>query len=109
MVESNVFIDPSAPETERYKFVTILRTRHGFTPPEGDGMYVYLSADGSALAAPPEAGFPFFPDTVNHALYDTRLKKYVIYVRIWDPLRKIGRVETDDILQPWPYDQSAPP
>ena len=24
------------------------------------------------------------------------------YIRIWNPLRKIGRVETDDILTPWP-------
>src|SRR5262245_47018497 len=108
VLESNVFIDPAASENERYKFVTILRARHGVTVPDGDGMYVYLSADGLRWRLHPKRVFPFVPDTVNHALYDTRLKKYVIYVRIWDPLRKIGRIETDDILQPWPYDRSVP-
>ena len=108
VVESNVFIDPSASDTERYKFVTVLTDRHGLQPPEGDGMYVYLSGDGLRWRLHPKRVFPFRPDTVNHALYDTRLKKYVVYVRIWDPLRKIGRVETADILQPWPYDQSVP-
>jgi len=43
------------------------------------------------------------PDTANQAFYDTRLKKYVAHIRVWDPLRKVGRVEMDNILEPWPF------
>ncbi len=52
---------------------------------------------------------PFLPDTANQAMWDTRLGKYVAYIRVWNPLRKVGRVEMDDILAPWPYDQSVKP
>jgi hypothetical protein len=109
VVESNVFIDPAAPPAERYKLVANLSARQGMQSPEGDGMYVYVSPDGLRWRLHPTRVFPFLPDTVNHALYDMRLKKYVVYIRIWDPLRKVGRVEADDILRPWPYDREAPP
>jgi hypothetical protein len=109
VVESNVFVDPAAPAAERYKFIANVSTRQGMQPPQGDGMYVYTSADGLRWRLQPTRVFPFLPDTVNHALYDTRLKKYVVYVRIWDPLRKVGRIEVEDILRPWPYDRSASP
>jgi hypothetical protein len=109
VVESNVFIDQSAAPEQRYKFVANLSERQHMGPPEGDGMYVYTSADGLRWKLHPTRVFPFIPDTVNHALYDSRLKKYVIYMRMWGPGRKVGRVETENILQPWPYDKSAPP
>jgi len=46
---------------------------------------------------------------MNMALYDRRTDKYLAYVRTWNPLRRVGVVETDDLMRPWPYDTSVPP
>jgi hypothetical protein len=43
------------------------------------------------------------------ALYDDRTGKYLAYVRTWNPLRRVGVVEIDDMMQPWPYDKGVPP
>lgn len=102
-----VFIDPKAPPQERYKLVGILPKRSN--PPEGDGLYVYTSADGLRWKLNPKRVMPFHSDTVNMAFFDTRIQKYVAFLRTWDPLRKVGRVETDDIMQPWPFDKNVPP
>ena len=102
-----VFVDPKAPLTGRYKLLAILNRQ--FSPPEGNGLYVYQSPDGLHWTLHPKRVFPFVPDTVNMAFFDARLRKYVAYLRVWDPLRKVGRVETDDILAPWPYDRGARP
>ena len=102
-----VFVDPTAPPAARYKLVAILNRTA--SPPDGNGLYVYQSADGLRWTLHPKRVFPFIPDTVNMAFYDARLKKYVAYLRVWDALRKVGRVETDDILAPWPFDRNAKP
>ena len=110
VVETNtetgtVFIDPRAPASERYK---LLATLSGKEAGVERGMYVYGSPDGFRWQLNPTRLFPLRPDTQNQAFFDERIGKYVIYMRIWDPLRKVGRIETDDILKPWPYDRSAP-
>jgi hypothetical protein len=109
VVEANtetgtVFIDPKAPAAERYKLVGTLAGKHEGVEP---GMYLYTSPDGLRWRLRPTRLFPFRPDTQNQAFYDEHIRKYVIYVRVWDPLRKVGRIETDDILAPWPYDRTA--
>jgi hypothetical protein len=102
-----VFLDPSAPPEARYKLLAI-----GNLPantPEGRGLYVYTSPDGLRWKLHPRRVFPFVPDTVNIAFFDRRIRRYVAYLRVWDPLRKVGRVEMANILQPWPYDRDAKP
>ena len=42
------------------------------------------------------------------ALYDDRTGKYLAYVRTWNPLRRVGVVEIDDMMQPWPYEHGGP-
>ena len=111
VVETNtetgtVFIDPRAPTSERYK---LLATLSGEDAGVERGMYVYTSPDGFRWQLNPTRLFPLRPDTQNQAFFDERIGKYVIYMRIWDPLRKVGRIETDDLLKPWPYDSAAPP
>ena len=104
-----VFIDPKAPFTERYKLLVNLRANQGLPGPEGDGMYIYVSGDGFNWKLHPVRLLPWAPDTSNQAFYDPIRDRYVIYVRLWNPLRKIGRIETDDIMKPWPFDHSALP
>jgi len=36
-------------------------------------------------------------DTNNVCFYDSRIGKYVAYVRVWDPWRKVGRCEFEDL------------
>ena len=54
---------------------------------------------------------PFFTDNPTVAHWDGRIKKYVIYTRAFDydsgNQRRIGRIETDDPLKPWPYTKTA--
>lgn len=104
---SSVFIDPAAPPAQRYKLLVIMNP--SVNPHDGIGLYVYTSPDGLRWTLHPKLLFPFIPDTVNQAFYDERIKKYVAYIRAWNPQRKVGRVEMDDILQPWPYDKSVVP
>lgn len=98
----SVFLDPTAPPEQRYKLTC---ERH-FPDPETGGMYLCTSPDGLDWTPHPTRLFPFVPDTHNHAFYDPRIDKYVVYVRTWNPLRKVGRIEVDDIMQPWPYDDT---
>lgn len=104
---ASVFIDPKAPAEQRYKLVANMRESQGVPGPEGDGIYIYTSPDGLRWTLHPVRLFHLAPDTNNMAFYDPRIDRYVIYVRVWNPLRKIGRIETDDIMKPWPYDRDA--
>jgi len=103
--ETVVFLDPSAPDAQRFKALAVR-----FWPdPEKGGLYVHCSPDGLHWRVSDERVLPLVPDTANQAAYDTRLGKYVAYIRVWNPMRKVGRVEMDDILQPWPYTPLAQP
>ena len=97
-----VFVDPQAPPEARYK---LLHQLH-WPDLERGGMYIYCSPDGLSWTLHPERLFPFCPDTTNHAFYDPRIDKFVAYVRTWSPWRKVGRVEMDDSLRPWPFTRS---
>ncbi|MEK7409615.1 MAG: hypothetical protein AAB225_31495 [Acidobacteriota bacterium] len=91
---SCVFKDtnPKCPPEERYKMVCSLR------PPGGErGTWVAASPNGlrwKLLGSRPA----FRPsDTANICFYDERLGRYAAYVRVWQPQRKVGRCEFDDI------------
>ncbi len=69
-------------------------------------MFAYKSADGLNFT---ECGrvLPRFTDNPTIVLWDRRIGKYVIYLRAlaYDSAnqRRVGRIEVDDPLQPWPY------
>jgi len=98
-VETTVFLDPAAVPEQRFKAVSAMH----WPDPQQAGLYIWTSPDGLNWAQPPTRVLPLLPDTANQAFYDTRLKKYVANIRVWNPLRKIGRVEMDNILEPWPF------
>jgi hypothetical protein len=103
--EAVVFADPNGAADARFKAIVCLH----WPDPKLAGLYVYTSPDGLHWAPGRERVTPFLPDTANQAMWDTRLRKYVAYLRVWNPLRKVGRVEMDDILKPWPYDKTVKP
>lgn len=107
--EGCVFVDPSAPDEERFKLV-------GHSQFEG-GMYVMTSPDGITFKRQPNNLFEFILDNHNTSFYDSRIGKYVIYSRGWDrdrpipPLegsRTIIRIEAAELKGPLPFDRNAP-
>ncbi len=85
------FVDPTAPPEERYKLY--------------DGLYnkISVSSDGANWELlhkgvfPGEALYPRGMDSQNVCFYDTRLDKFVAYVRVNRGGRAIGRSVTDDL------------
>lgn len=72
--------------------------RHGvFASHSSDG--VHFTKVGRVL--------PFFTDNPPIVQWDERAQKYVIFTRAFDYTsenqRRVGRIETDDPLKPWPY------
>ena len=107
--EGNIFVDPSAPEDQRFKLV-------GHSQYEG-GMYMMYSPDGLSFKRHPENLLPFILDNHNTSFYDERIGKYVIYSRGWPrsrsvfPLqgsRSVIRIETDNLFRPLSWDKDAP-
>ncbi len=102
---STIFLDlhDSNPD-QRYKLF-LLRTKEKFDSAT-DGVFAYKSADGLNFT---ECGrvLPRFTDNPTIVLWDRRIGKYVIYLRAlaYDSAnqRRVGRIEVDDPLQPWPY------
>ncbi|MBL8174197.1 MAG: hypothetical protein JNK48_05980 [Bryobacterales bacterium] len=101
--EGAVFLDPVAPAGQRFKTLASSGGKGGtlrlLTSPDGvdwNGEYPVL---------------PFHPDSQNCLFWDTRLKKYVAYLRGWNPLRVAVRAEIgrDGILKPWPYRKAENP
>ena len=107
-----VLLDPKAPAAERYKLVARLHARSPKWPngnaPEGSGIYIYTSPDGLRWTFHPKRVFPFDPDTQNMAFYDRRTGNYLAFVRTWNPWRRVGLIETDDLVKPWPYRHETP-
>lgn len=84
--------NPACPAREKYKMVANLR------PPGGKmGTYVAASPDGLHWKLLKNSPAFRASDTNNICFYDNRISHYVAYVRVWDPLRKVGRCEFDDI------------
>lgn len=86
--------NPNCRASERYKMV--YRTYPSV--PKG-GVHVAASPDGihwNLLGDLPAFGAS---DTNNICFFDNRIGRYVGYVRVWDPMRKVGRCEFDDITK----------
>jgi len=96
--EAVVFLDPHGKPEERFKMIVA----ENWPDPETAGLYCHCSPDGLHWGDGVRV-LDLLPDTANQAAWDSQRGKYVAYVRKWDPLRKVGRIEVDDILQPWPY------
>ncbi len=122
-----VFVDPTAPESERFKMfvrsgvgatseerVRILRkfqrTRPddvyptaGDEPEHLSGMYGAVSGDGVRWKGIPGPLVIHYSDTANVVHYDAQLERYVWYARCnwFYGRRSIGRAETDDFRR-WP-------
>ncbi|MBI4025287.1 MAG: hypothetical protein HY360_09930 [Verrucomicrobia bacterium] len=114
----SVFVDPSAPESERYKafhlgkaetkmveayrrkrpdavdpHTALTLKHHGFAY----ALFGATSPDGIRWKALPEPLLVMNSDTHNICEYDPMLKKYVAYVRTWFfHHRSIGRAMSDD-------------
>ncbi len=92
----HVFIDPSAPPSERYKMVSSCESRDALA------LYGAVSADG--LVWNPLPGDPVIlknrADTQNICAYDEELKKYVVFTRQagFAGHRGINRAESSDFL-----------
>lgn len=103
-----IFVDPhDADRSRKYKLFYL-----EFSPPfdpAKHGVYASYSADAVHFT---KAGrvLPFFTDNPTVVHWDERIGKYVIYTRAFcydnENQRRIGRIETDDILKPWPYKQT---
>jgi hypothetical protein len=100
-----IFLDPHEKDpAKRYKLFH-LEFSEPFDPAK-HGVYASYSADGVKFTKVGRV-FPFFTDNPTIVHWDGRVKKYVIYTRAFDynseNQRRIGRIETDDPLKPWPY------
>ena len=104
-VEAGVFLDLHAEPAKRYR---LLYTRH-WPDPATAGVYVASSPDGIRWAESDQRVFPFAPDSQHAGFWDEKVGRYVIYLRAWDPVRSVARVETENLEAPWPYDTSATP
>jgi hypothetical protein len=98
-----IFVDPhDADRSRKYKLFYL-----EFSPPfdpAKHGVFASYSADGVHFT---KAGrvLPFFTDNPTVVHWDERIGKYVIYTRAFcydnENQRRIGRIETDDILKPY--------
>lgn len=109
-----VLLDPLAPPAQRYKLLARLAQKSEDQPlgyaPNGTGLYLYTSPDGLRWTINPDRVFPFDPDTVNVVLYDDRTHRYLAYLRTWDGgRRRVGVVEIEDLMKPWPYTKGIEP
>lgn len=100
-----IFLDPhEADPTKRYKLFH-LEFGEPFDPTR-HGVYASHSADGVTFTRVGRV-FPFFTDNPTVVHWDGRAGKYVVYTRAFDydseNQRRVGRIETDDPLKPWPY------
>lgn len=96
--EAVVFLDPHGAAEERFKMIVMRK----WPDPTESGLYCDTSPDGLHWKSGPRV-LDLGPDTANQAAWDHQRGKYVAYVRKWDRFRKVGRIETDDIMKPWPY------
>ncbi len=106
---TTLFFDPHDPDpARRYKAFHLEFS--GTFDPAKHGVYASYSADGVHFTKVGRV-LPFYCDNPAIVQWDETLKKYVIYTRAFDysseNQRRIGRIETDDPLQPWPYRKTS--
>lgn len=97
--------NPVGPAAEKW----VLLRQQGWEDPVNGGLFVSFSADGIHWKSLHQRLFPFIPDTQNQVRYDSRLGRWVAYLRLWDPDRRVGRLELPSLTEPWPYNTAAKP
>ncbi len=106
---ATIFVDTHDQPERRYKVIWI--QAFGGKNDPSDGIYIACSADGVHFADPARV-LPLVIDNPILAFWDQRIDKYVIYPRALAPntpnQRRVARIQTDDILAPWPYNADAP-
>ena len=106
-IDATIMVDPVDRPERRYK---LFRSRVTDDPATA-GIYASYSADGIHFT---EAGrvLPMWPETSIVADWDARIGKYVVFLRVFvrdgQNQRRVGRLETDDLLKPWPYRPTSP-
>lgn len=102
---STIFLDPHDPDPQRRYKLFYLEFSPPFDP-DKHGVFASYSADGVHFTKVGRV-LPFFTDNPPIVQWDDRRGKYVIYTRAFDygseNQRRVGRIETDDLLKPWPY------
>ncbi|HTI52306.1 MAG TPA: hypothetical protein VL475_15190 [Planctomycetaceae bacterium] len=102
---TTVFLDPHDPDPARRYKLFHLEFAAPFDPAK-HGVFASYSADGVHFTKVGRV-LPFFTDNPTIVQWDECRGKYVIYTRAFDynseKQRRIGRIETDDPLKPWPY------
>ena len=105
--DATVMMDPRDDPSRRYKMFRSLLS----ADPERAGVYASYSDDGLRFI---EAGrvLPLWPETSIVADWDPRIGRYVVFLRVFfrdgQNQRRIGRIETDDLLKPWPFTPTEP-
>jgi hypothetical protein len=100
-----VFIDPNAPNDEKWKYLSGFHSR---------GVFIYTSPDGYHFKRQKTAVLPFWAGSQSNIFYDEQQQKYISYHRA-DFARGVGRAtqrefvmtETRDLVQPWPFEPST--
>lgn len=98
----NPFIDPNAPEAEKWRYITGFHNR---------GIYLYTSPDGYDWTRHKTAHIPFRSGTQSCTFYDDQRQLYVGYHRSGMGLTPAGATqrqsaitETVDLYNPVPFD-----
>ena len=84
--------NPACRVEEKYKMAASLHP-----PGMAKGTYVAASADGLHWRLLKDSPAFRDSDTNNVCFFDNRIGRYVGYVRMWAPMRMVGRCEFDDI------------
>jgi hypothetical protein len=105
---TTIFLDPHDHDRSRKYKLFYLQFSPPFDP-EKHGVYASYSADGVNFTKVGRV-LPFFTDNPTVVHWDQRIGKYVIYTRAFcydnENQRRVGRIETDDVLKPWPYSKT---
>jgi hypothetical protein len=106
-IDATIMLDPRDVPERRYKLFRSLVT----SDCERAGVYAAYSADGLHFT---DVGrvLPMWPETGLIADFDPRVGRYVVYTRVFarsgENQRRIARIETDDLLAPWPFEGEVP-
>lgn len=100
-----IFLDPHEPDPHKKYKLFHVEFGQPFDPHK-HGVFAGYSGDGVHFTNVGRV-LPFFTDNPPIVHWDERIGKYVIYTRAFSYVsenqRRIGRIETDDPLKPWPY------
>lgn len=100
-----IFQDPHDPDPARRFKLFHIEWATPFDPTK-HGVFASVSPDGVSFTKIGQV-LPFFTDNPTVVHWDDRIGKYVIYTRAFsydsNNQRRVGRIETDDPLKPWPY------